>query len=73
VVKVTNEEWLNSLPPEKKVKLFRTFAENCCALCHFHPNTSECACNYCQDGQIRWLRAEHNPDDFDERDFRYCV
>jgi hypothetical protein len=25
------------------------------------------------DGQIAWLRAEHNPDDFDERDFRYCV
>jgi hypothetical protein len=42
-------------------------------LCRFKPNGSDCACNYCMDGQIEWLRAEHNPDDWDERDFRYCV
>ncbi len=68
---MTNEEWVKSLPPDKLVKLMRTFKEDSCVLCYFHPNTSDCACNFCYDGYIEWMHAEHNPDDFEERDFRY--
>lgn len=66
---MTNEEWVKSLPPEKLVKLLRTFKEDACALCGY--NNNECACGFCYDGQVAWMKAEHSSDDFDERSFRY--
>lgn len=69
---MTNREWLASLSDEQLIKVFRSFKEDTCCMCkasNMWGDDCECCCF---DGQVAWLSMEH-VDDWEERDFRYCV
>ena len=70
---MTNREWAQSLSNEQYVKFLRTFKEDMCVCCARNVNGDADDCDmYCFDGQVAWLDMEHD-DDWEERDYRYCV
>ena len=74
-----NREWLNQLTNKQLIKFMKTFQENpCCACANYFlyngkEEDSDEDCDFCYEGQVKWLEMEHNDKFFEERDFRYCV
>lgn len=59
--KITNREWLETLPDEEFVKVMYGSCRNCVA----NGNIKECESISCRDGRIKWLKQEYkeNSDD----------